>query len=198
MTKLCLRVGTGKAGGGKIDRTGIGRSRASHSPGPLESGGGRLSGLGYRSHYQSEPPHPPFPTSMSHYFIYSPTSLHSHAFSPLISLSHPFATNPFPPFPYSPFPHPSPLPPLPAILPPPFPTPPTPILPCLYSYTPLPHLPSLLSYPTLTTPPLTTLPFLPSHPFIPGIPIVITRKPDVKQADLILGPLYSLLFCSVS
>ena len=41
MTKLCLRVGTGKAGGGKIDRTGIGRSRASHSPGPHESEGGR-------------------------------------------------------------------------------------------------------------------------------------------------------------
>ena len=58
---------------------------------------------------------------------------------------------------------------------------PTPILPCLYSSTPLPHLLSLLSLSPLTLPPLTTLPFLPSHPFIPGIPIMITRKPDQAE-----------------
>ena len=142
MTKLCLRVGTGKAGGGKIDKPGIGRSRAAHSPGPHESGGGGVRALRHKEPVPFLGPLTlPFPTSMSHYSIPSSPHLPSlpHFFSPHLSV---------PSFCYSSH------------------------LPSLLSLSPSPHLPSLhfltpSSLPPLlipsTLPPLTTFPFLASH-----------------------------------
>lgn len=169
MTKLCLRVGTGKAGGGKIDRTGIGRSRASHSPGPHESGGGRLSALGYKEPLPVLSPLTlPFPPprhtiSFTHHPTSPPFLMPSH----LISLSHPFATQPISPLSY----------PLSLIH-----------LPSLHSLTHLPpsfpHPPHLFS--PASTPLLPYPIFPPSSPFPPSPCLLLAHFLSFLRTPLFL------------